>query len=188
MSNLPQLEEQMRKNEDDIESCIQLYVGMSWSEYLGNVGGETVLDINHPPIPSGMMDAAAFYQMLTDKENGLNECTKRIDDCTQKLEDIKKAEALLGDVYQNPYGNFARGSVGHNFKPQFELARAQAISDQKSIYASLWRYSLTKVVDAHRFQAELSALLNRKLELTISHKKSIALRMIELRGSKPPAN
>jgi hypothetical protein len=187
MSNLPQLEEEMRKNDESIESCTQLYVGMSWSEYLRNVHYGNVLDILNPPIPHGMIDAAVYYQATTENENKLKECMKRIDECTQKLEEIKKAEALLGNISQNPHGNFLRGRNHNNLSLQFEHTLQQAISEQKRINDTLWQYSTQKVVDAHRFQTELSPLLKRKVELTISHKKSIALRMIELRGGAPAA-
>ncbi len=172
MSELSEVEEKMQKNDDEIENCVQLYVGVSWSEYVKLVGG----DVNFclPQLPRGMMDAADFFKMITEKEVALNQCKAQITACTQQIEDFERVEAVIGQAIHTP---------GRQMKTQLENTREQCKNQEKQFELELWRYSKIHVMDGRRFQEELAALLKIKLGLTISHKKGIACRMLELRNA-----
>ncbi len=172
MSELSEVEKKMQKNDDELENCVQLYVGLSWSEYVKLVGVDVNLCL--PQLPGGMMDAADFFKMITEKELALNQCKARIAACTQQIEDLEKAEALIGQPIHTP---------GRHMKTQLVYTREQCTAEAKQFELERWRYSKIHVMDGRRFQAELSALLKIKLELAISHKKSIACRMLELRSA-----
>jgi len=175
MATLADIEEGMRKNDGEIETCLQLYTGMSWCEYSQSTG----IDINLPTVPAGMMDAADFLKTVTEKELLLNQCKEQIKSCIQQIADIEKTGALLGQAVHG-YGR-------NNVKAQLFHVRNQRIAEEKSRIQDLWIFSQIKCIDAKNFQAELSCLLKCKLELRLSHKKSIALRMTELRGGAPAA-
>lgn len=191
MAALADIEVHMQMNNDAIEACLQLYAGMSWSEYIGKTGDETLLNIETPQIPPGMMDAAYILQMIAEKEKSINECKAYIGSCTLQLVEIEKAETLQG-IKINSFGgfgaNFGANSFGGaafgantNLKGQLENKVKQVSAQEKALVNELWRHSALKVMDAVSFQAELSILLKHKLELRLLHKKTIAIRMIELR-------
>lgn len=187
MPKLEDLEQEIRTNDDAVEECVQLYLGMTWSEYLKETGVNT-LNISDPRLPSGMVDAAVFLQMVDEKQKMVDECKARAAACVQKLKEIEEAEGLIGNLVSNGMNGFGMNSnafgMNPNLKAQFTLAHDQTVAQEAQLTAFLWQHSNVKVVDAWSFRKELSVLLKRKLELRISHKKAIALRMMELRGSR----
>lgn len=180
MATLSEIEEGMQKNDEEIEACLQLYVGMSWGEYVKSFEGVYTMDLTKPPLPPGTVDAAEFLKTVTEKELLLSQCKEQVKACIQQIAEIEKAEALIGQ----PVAVFGR----QNVKAQLINVREQRISEEKRLNQELWSLSERKTVDAVSFQAELTYLLKRKLELRLSHKKSIALRMVELRGDAPTAH
>jgi len=186
MATLSEIEEGMRKNDEEIEACLQLYTGMSWSEYYGSVGGAWhMIDLTKLRLPPGMMDAAEFLKTITEKELLLTQCKEQTKACIQQIAEMEKAEALIGQaIHHNGFGN---GFGRHNVKAQLIHVRELRVADEKRLTLELWNYAELKTVDAVSFQAELPNLLKRKMELKLSHKKSIALRMMELRGDAPTA-
>jgi hypothetical protein len=180
MATLREIEEEMQKNDEEIEACLQLYVGMSWSEYNESAGGAWhMIDLTKLRLPPTMRDAAEFLKIVTEKELLIIQCKEQVKACIQQISDIEKAEALIGQ----PVHVFG----GHNVKAQLIHVREQRIAEEKRLTLELWNYAELKTVDAVSFQAELPNLLKRKMELKLSHKKSIALRMMELRGDAPTA-
>jgi len=202
MTSLAEIEESIRKNDEEIDACLFVYIGMKWSEYIGNnhVGGETTLNIDKPQIPSGMVDAEWMLQMISDKEKALNDWKALKENRKKKLDEVEKAEGFLGQGFHTPpfganFGFQGVPSLGNakwesikNSKVQLENEITQISQRELACQAEMWRYSNLKVIDGTRFQAELAVLLKRKLELRLSHKKSIALRMVELRGNAPTAH
>jgi len=187
MATLSEIEEGMQKNDEEIEACLQLYVGMSWSEYVKSgvcinhmIGHPLVVPAGHVPgLPPGMVDAAEFLKTVTEKELLITQCKEQAKACIQQIADIEKAEALIGQAI-HVHGR-------HNVKAQLIHVRELRVADEKRLTLELWNCAEVKTVDAVGFQAELPNLLKRKMELRLSHKKSIALRMMELRGDAPTA-
>ena len=187
MPKLEDLEQEIRTNDDAVEECVQLYLGMTWSEYL-KVTDVNSLNISDPRLPSGMVDAAVFLQMVDEKQKMVDECTAWAAACVQKLKEIEEAKALIGSVVQNGMNGFGMNSNAFGMNPklkaQFTNEHDQAVAQVDQHTTGLWQLSNVKVVDAWSFRKELSVLLKRKLELRISHKKAIALRLMELRGAR----
>jgi hypothetical protein len=194
MATLTDIEVGIQKNNEEIEACLQLYVGMSWSEYVKSGGGinhmiglPPVVPAGHVPgLPPGMVDAAEFLKIVTEKELLITQCKEKVKACIQQISDIEKAEGLIGQaIHHNGFGN---GFGRHNVKAQLIDVRERCIGEEKRLNLELWNLSELNAVDAVSFQAELTYLLKRKLELRLSHKKSIALRMVELRKNAPTAH
>jgi hypothetical protein len=193
MATLTDIEVGMQKNDEDIEACLQLYVGMSWSEYVKSGGGinhmiglPPVVPAGHVPgLPRGMVDAAEFLKIVTEKELLITQCKEKVKACIQQIYDIEKAEALIGQAI---HVHGVRGFGRQDVKAQLIDVRERCIGEEKRLNLELWNLSELNAVDAVSFQAELTYLLKSKLELRLSHKKSIALRMVELRGNEPTAH
>ena len=192
---LERLEKDLAQVEVEIEGCVHLYTGLRVDAYYKQIGGEGNADPIAPQLPNGMVDAEYFDRIIAEQEKAANADKAAVEARAQELQTLERSIALLN----TPEGaSVARLAVVHGGrdpfiemrqrKQQLEHAMAQLKGQQAVTSGILWRQVMAwTVVDGRGFQEALSPLLQRKLALTIAHKRRIAQRMLALRAERAAA-
>ena len=192
---LGRLEKDLAQVEVEIEGCVRLHTGLCVDAYYKQIGGEGNADPIAPPLPNGMVDAEYFDRIIAEQEKAENADRAALKVHNRELRNLERSMALVN----TPEGaSVARLSVVHGGrdpfiemrqrKQQLEHVIAQLKGQRASTSGILWRQAMAwTVIDGRGFQEALSPLLQRKLALTIAHKRRIAQRMLALRAERAAA-
>jgi len=171
------MESELRENEDELNACTRLFFDISWYRYNETVPNGVGL-MNPPPLPTGVVDVAEFSSVVAAMEHEIAMSLRQaalIREEMQLIEDMESGGALgvTARQFRRAEGKMAG------------LRRDLALSEEKENKTrdSLWRYlNAVKMVDGNGFQESMSGLLHKRMELMLAQRKSVAERMMMLRG------
>ena len=191
-ADLDGIEKELSQVAVEIDACVQQYTGLRIHNYYQQIGGEGNLNPIAPPLPTGMLDAEDFGKIIAAQEKDMDAANAAVKANDEELLSLERAMALVGTPDMVAIAGLGAMYGGRDFrdpvtamrqrKQQLEHARVQLKAQQAGPVAVLWRHAMAfTVIDGRSFQEELSPLLQRKLALTLAHKKGIAARILALR-------
>ena len=177
---MTRLEKEMADCDAALDACTRCYLGLPLAEYMQNM--RNPVQLAHPPtLPPGFADAAELRARLL----ALNQTTpeaQRLKELGVQLEAIQK---VLMTATPGPLPGIQQEQ--QRLLAEREQLESRVRAQKQSASIAQWSVLMPNdapvvVVDGVGFRAELSRLLQRKLDLLCRHRLAVAERIIKVRG------
>ena len=180
---LKSLEEALNKCDKEIDVCVGNYTlgTLSAQDYFKQLGGIDKVVVMKPQIPRGMVDAAEFIA----REHALNTPTNSVPNLLTENFRLAEIQAKIQGYEKLDDNRYMQSRVQSEMqKLHCESSRLKARIHEMTVQQTQqkWAYLMQDgglvVINGNGFQKDLSALLQTKLELTFSHRNSIAKQVL----------
>jgi len=180
---LKSLEEALNKCDKEIDACVWNYTlgTLSAQDYFKQLGGIDKVVVMKPQIPRGMVDAAEFIA----REHALNTPPNVVPYLPREKLRLAEIQAKIQGCEKLDDNPYMQSRVQSEMqKLHCESSRLKARIHEMTVQQTQqkWAYLMQDgglvVINGNGFQKDLSALLQTKLELTFSHRNSIAKQVL----------
>ena len=183
---LSRLEAEMRACDQELDECLQRHTGLaSFGEYVGKVGADNLrMQLEHPPLPPGFVDAAELRMMLLSRKADTPEA-RLLFDVRKKLKTVEQVPVLADAGNKCMLPGLARDKqqlLGEQERLE-QTIRLQTQQRQNRLWGLLVpNGEPVTVMDGVGFRSEFSELLRRKLDLLCEHRLAVAERILRMRS------
>ena len=158
-------EEAMKLCDEQLDACVKKFTPLSSAAaYYAQLGGIEHVDMMDPQLPFGKVDYVNFKNVMTQETLSLNAQTVQLVAVDAKIKELTEKLTVSGLSTSPEIENLI------NHRKFLDSRMVQYMRQDANIK---WRYMFTNggvsVMNGKGFKTEMSALLQHKFHLTLSH-------------------